>query len=50
MSLTLFLALCILGLDFVIYAFFQWMYGDKRSALARQLAACKNARAPQPSV
>jgi len=41
MSLTVFLALCILGLDFMIYAFFQWIYGDKRSALARQLAAAR---------
>jgi hypothetical protein len=42
MSLTVFLALCILGLDFMIYALFQWTYGDKRSAIARQLGADKN--------
>jgi hypothetical protein len=51
MSLTVFLALCILGLDFMIYALFQWTYGDKRRALARQLAAHKNAlkeRSPRP--
>jgi len=43
MSLTVFLALCILGIDFMIYALFQWTYGDKRSEIARQLAARKNA-------
>jgi len=43
MSLNAFLALCILGLDFMIYALFQWTYGDKRSALARQIAAHRNA-------
>jgi hypothetical protein len=51
MSLTVFLTLCVLGLGFMIYAFFQWTYGDKRSALARQLAAHKNAlkeRSPRP--
>ena len=42
MSLTVFLALCILGIDFLIYALFQWTYGEKRGALARQLAAHKN--------
>ena len=43
MSLTVFLALCILGLDCMIYVFFQWTYGDKRNALARELAAHKKA-------
>jgi hypothetical protein len=40
---VLFLALCILGIDFMIYALLQWTYGDKRRELARQLAAHKNA-------
>ena len=51
MSFAVFLALCVLGLGFMFYAFFQWTYGDKRSALARQIAANKNAlneRAPRP--
>lgn len=51
MSLTVFLALCVLGLAFMIYALFQWTYGDKRSALARQLAAHKGVlkeRPPRP--
>jgi hypothetical protein len=38
MSLTMFLALCVLGLDFMIYALFQWTYGDKRRALARPIS------------
>ena len=33
--------LCILGIDFMIYVFFQWIYGDKRSAIARQVSACR---------
>jgi hypothetical protein len=51
MSLIVFLALCILGVDFLIYAFFQWIYGDKRNALNRQLDEYKNApkeRSPRP--
>lgn len=43
MSLNVFLMLCILGIDFMIYAFFQWVYGDKRSAIARQVAVCRKA-------
>jgi hypothetical protein len=49
MSLTVLVALCVLGLDFMIYALFQWTYGDKRSAVARQLAAHKNAPKEQSS-
>lgn len=48
MSLTVFLALCVLGLDFMIYVLVQWTYGDKRRALARQLAAHENALKEQP--
>jgi hypothetical protein len=36
---TVFMALCILGLDLLIYLFFHGIYGDKRSAVARQVAA-----------
>jgi hypothetical protein len=43
MSLKVFLAFCILGIDFMIYAFFQWTYGDKRCTLARQITAHKKA-------
>ena len=51
MALTVFFALCIIGIDFMIYAFFQWIYGDKRSAISRQLAVRKNAlkeQSPRP--
>jgi hypothetical protein len=29
MSLTVFLAICVLGLDFMIFVLFQWLYGEK---------------------
>jgi len=48
MSLTIFLALCILGLDFMFYVLFQWAYGDKRRAIARQVAAHRKAFDAQP--
>jgi hypothetical protein len=49
MSLTVFLALCVLGIDFMIYLLFQWIYGDKRRALTRKIAAHRNALAePSP--
>jgi hypothetical protein len=43
MSITAFLAVCVLGFDFMIYVLFQWTYGDKRSAIARQVAVQRNA-------
>jgi len=42
MSLDLFLAFCVLGIAFMMYALFQWSYGDKRRANGRQLPARKN--------
>ena len=48
MALTLFLALCILGVDFLIYVLFQWTWGDKRRAIARQVAAHRKAIEGQP--
>jgi hypothetical protein len=41
MSLTIFLALCILGVDFLIYVLLHWTFGDKRKAISRQLAEHK---------
>ena len=38
MSLTIFLAVCVLGLDFMIYLFCQWTFGDKRKVIARAVA------------
>jgi len=43
MPLTIFLALCILGLDFMIYVLFKLFYGDKRLVIARRVAAERNA-------
>lgn len=43
MSLTVFLALCILGLDFMIYFLFKLLYGDRRSLIARRVAAQREA-------
>jgi hypothetical protein len=39
MSLTLFLAFCILGCDFLLYVLFQWIYGEKHRKHARRVAA-----------
>jgi hypothetical protein len=43
MSLTIFLALCILSLDFMIYVLFKLLYGDRRSAITRRVAAQRKA-------
>jgi hypothetical protein len=48
MSLTVFLALCILGLDFMIYVLFKLTFGDKRGTIARQVAAHRDALGEQP--
>ena len=39
MSLAIFLTLCILALDFLIYVLFQWTFADKRHALQRAVQA-----------
>jgi len=39
MSLTVFFALCILGMDFLIYFFFKLVYGEKRRVPPRRLPA-----------
>jgi hypothetical protein len=49
MSFSIFLGLCILGLDFLIYVLFKWTFGDKRRAIARQVAAHRNAPEAQPT-
>lgn len=48
MPLTAFLTICILGIDFMIYALFQWTYGDKRRAIARKIGVLRSQ--PQTSV
>jgi hypothetical protein len=39
MSLTVFLAFCILGCDFLLYVLFQWLYGEKHRKHVRRVAA-----------
>jgi len=45
-SLNLFITLGILGMDFLIFALFQWTFGDKRRAMQRKLAAYRQAQEP----
>ncbi len=49
MSLNVFVTLCIVGIDFLVYFLFQWTYGDKRRAMARKLAAIRRASDRQSS-
>lgn len=49
MPLNVFFTLCILGIDFMVYALFQWTYGDKRRSIARKIAAIRNSSDPPPS-
>jgi hypothetical protein len=44
MSLTVFLAFCILGCDFLLYVLFQWIYGEKHRNRARRSAAPRKKR------
>jgi len=39
MSLTVFMAICILGCDFMLYVLFQWLYGEKHRKHARKSRA-----------
>ena len=43
MGLTVFFALCILGLDFMIYVLFKFLYGDRRRLIARRVAEQRKA-------
>ena len=45
MSLTVFLAFCILGFDFLLYVLFQWIYGEKHRKHARRVAEREKRRA-----
>lgn len=49
MGLTVFFALCILGLDFMIYVLFKFLYGDRRSVIARRVAAQREAARAEAS-
>jgi len=48
MSLTVFLAFCILGCDFLLYVLFQWIYGEKHRNHARRVAARREKRQTLP--
>jgi len=43
MPFSIFVALSILGLDFMIYVLFKLTYGDRRGAIAREVAAQRKA-------
>src|ERR1700723_2944482 len=43
MSATLFLALCIVGCDFLLYFLYQWTYGERRRGLSRRARSRKTA-------
>src|SRR5580692_7052687 len=43
MSLTVFIAICVLGLDFMIFVLFQWLYGEKNRNRFRRSAARRHA-------
>jgi hypothetical protein len=44
MSITVFLAFCILGCDFLLYVLFQWIYGEKHRKHVRRVAAHRQNR------
>jgi hypothetical protein len=51
MSLNIFLMICILGIDFMIYVLFQWIFGDTRRTIARQVALTRqtlSGQSPRP--
>jgi len=50
MSFYVFIAVCVLGVDFLLYVMFQWMYGDKRREIERKLAACREGGKVRPFV
>jgi hypothetical protein len=45
MSFTVFMALCILGCDFLIYVLYQWAFGERRRTLMRRAASRRRAEA-----
>ena len=38
MPLTVFVTVCVLGCDFMIYVLFKWMYADRRRRSSRRRA------------
>src|SRR5580704_3460848 len=47
MSLTVLLAIFVLGLDFMIFALFKWLYGEKYRNRFRRSASRKHNAQPQ---
>jgi hypothetical protein len=43
MPFSIFVAISILGLDFMIYVLFKLLYGDRRSAIAHRVAELRKA-------
>ena len=39
MPITVFLGLCVLSCDFLLYVLFQWVYGEKHKKHSRRVAA-----------
>jgi hypothetical protein len=50
MSLTIFLAICILGMDFMIFVLFKWLYGEKKRKRLRRSARRTHSAGSQPPV
>lgn len=44
MSLNVFMGICVLACDFLIYAFFQWTFGEKRRESVRTHPPPKTAK------
>lgn len=49
MSATVFLAICILGCDALLYFLFQWTYGEKRRGLVPRIGSRHRTANPQKS-
>ena len=47
MSLRVFMAICILGCDFMLYVLFQWLYGEKHRKHVRKFPAKSQAERMQ---
>jgi len=45
MSFTVFLTLCVLGCDFLIYFFYEWAFGERRRDLMRRGASRRRVEA-----
>jgi len=48
MSLNVFIAIAVLACDFLIYAFFQWTFGEKHRKFRRPLSTTTHRPSPAP--